>query len=190
LPKPQADQEKMRYSRGAMHRAVKQWLGVGLFVGGAAGVLFLRRSPADLIREDLESAAGALQFDGHPLGPSWVAALKANLARHLSDPVTIDLGSLGESNYSAEQLFEGIHEYASNLNALHLTLHHIGVKLDSESQRATAKGDAYLNVVTTDAQRRGEPRKFAATLEKRAQGWVVLHLRISAPKIDQPEARP
>jgi len=134
--------------------------------------------------------AGAVQFEGGSARPSWKVALEAVVRKKLSDPVTISLEPLGESSYSADQLLESIVQYTSSVDALNVSLHNIGIKIDATSQRASVKGEAYIDEMTTSAGRRGEPRKFAATLENRTQGWVIIHLQISAPRLDQPEARP
>jgi hypothetical protein len=173
-----------------MRRAASQCLWLLALLGGLGAVLFLRKSEGDRIREDLESIASALQIEGRPPKPTWVPALQSCLAKRVADPVTLSVATLGESSYSAAALLDGVLAYTSGFAALGIRLSDIGVFVDASGRRATAKGNAHLEILEPTTERRGEPRKFSATLEKREHGWVVVHGRVEEPRIDQPEARP
>jgi hypothetical protein len=173
-----------------MSRTVGKWLWLVAVLGGLGALAFLRKSEPDRIRGDLESIATALAFEGNPQKPTWIATLQSCLAEHVADPVTLSVAPVGESSYSASSLLEGILAYASNLAALGVTLSDVGVFVEASGRRATANGNARLDILEPSAERRGEPRKFAVTLERRDHGWVIVHARVELPRIDQPEARP
>jgi hypothetical protein len=170
-----------------MRRIPRHWPWLVAILVGISAVLWLRKSESDRIRDELESIAEALRFEGRALEP---VVLRKCLAKHVADPVTVSVAPLGESSFSTDLLVKGIIEYTSNLNALGITLSNIGVTTNANEHRATAKGEAHLDILEPTAERHGEPRKFAATLEQKPDGWVIVHAQIEAPRIDQPEARP
>jgi hypothetical protein len=173
-----------------MVRVSKSWLWM-VSILGMLGVWYcLRPSEADQIRRDIESLAHAAEFDANPPHADWANALKSCVISHVAAPVTIDIESIGESSYNADSILDQLSQYASMRRALHVTLSHVGVTFDTNGKRATANGQVYLEVTNGAQEQRGEPRRFALTLERRARGWVIVHARISQPRIDQPEARP
>ncbi|HEY5954983.1 MAG TPA: hypothetical protein VIV60_00470 [Polyangiaceae bacterium] len=116
--------------------------------------------------------------------------MKQEVAKGVRDPVTIDVAPGGESRFSIDELVNNYLIYSEEMRSLHITLNNIGIVFDPGQRRATAKGEALLERVLVSGERKGEPRKFAVALEKSAEQWRVVHVRISEPRIDQPEARP
>jgi hypothetical protein len=173
-----------------MRRVARQWLLWAAILGGIGGMLFLRKSESDVIRDNLQAMADAVRFTGRPPSRAWVAALRTCLAEHVADPVTINVAPIGEVSLSTEPLLDNILSFASLHAGLAVSLDNIGVKLDADGRRAAAKGEAHLDVLELSSERRGEPRKFTATFKKGTDGWVLVHLQITEPRIDQPEARP
>jgi len=173
-----------------MRRVSKFWLLSAVVLAGLGLWHYLRQSATDPIRRNLEAIARALEFEGSPPGPAWERALRSRVAQHLSNPITIYIDSLGESTYDSDSVIEYTKVFASRYDALKITLSNVGVNVDSNGMRASAKGEVYLDLLDRSKERRGEPRRFTATLERTEQGWVVVHARVSEPRIDQPEARP
>lgn len=153
-------------------------------------MLFLRRSDADRIRGDVESVADALNYDGDGSDQNWRDGLTAALRQRVSSPVTIVLEPSGESTLDTDALVNAAVAYTRGLSEFTVELQDIRVKLDENGRRATAKGEAILDMVDATGSRRNEPRKFALTLERSAKEWVVVHAQVTEPRIDQPEARP
>ncbi len=173
-----------------MRRVARHFLWWAVILGGLGGMLFLRKSESDHIRDDLEAIADAVRFTSRPPSRAWVAALRTCLAEHLADPVSLDIAPIGEVSLSTDPLLDNILAFASNHAGLGVSLGNIGIKIDTNGRRATAKGEAHLDVLELSGERRGEPRKFAATLVKNTDAWVLVHVQITEPRIDQPEARP
>jgi hypothetical protein len=173
-----------------MMRTRKAWLLMLVALGGAATWLSLRGSESDPIRRDLEALARSLQVTHQPLDLAWRERLAQALTNYVAFPVTIQLESRRESSYERDALVDAWKDFAERHSALKLTLSNVGVKIDDNGERASAKGEAYLELLIASAERRGEPRRFAMTLRKSARGWHVVHVQISEPRIDQPEARP
>lgn len=176
--------------RRVKHRVVSPWLWFALLVAVVGAMLFLRRSDADRIRGDLESMADALNYDVNGSRQNWRDVLNTVLRQRVSSPVTILIEPSGESTVDTDSLVNAAVEYTRDLSAMTVELFDVRVKLDEDGRRATAKGEAILDIVDTTGTRRNEPRKFALTLERSAKEWVIVHAQIAEPRIDQPEARP
>jgi hypothetical protein len=181
---------KIPLTFGTMRRVARKWLWWCVILGGLGVVLLLRKSESDQIEDDLQAIADAVCFTGRSPTPARVAAMRASLAEHVADPVTINVAPSGDISLAADSLLEGILDFSSGHAGLGLTLRNTGVKVDPGGHRATAKGEALLEIVEPSGERRGEPRRFTATFERNARDWVLVHAQIAEPRIDQPEARP
>lgn len=179
-----------RYDDRSMRRAVLVWVSLNASLIGLGLALFLRKSESDRIREGLDSIVSSLRLQSGPPQPSWVATLRNHSTIWVSDPVLLRMEPQGESRVSLDALFGRYFELARGYRSIDIRISNIGVKIDAHALRATAKGEAYVDLLTVSNERRGEPRKFACTLEKSQEGWRIVHVEISEPRIDQPEARP
>lgn len=173
-----------------MPRSAKPWPWLVVICGGVGATLLLRKSDADRIRDDLRAIAIAANFDGGAPKPAWVAALRSSLAAHVADPITIEVAPFGEDTLARDPLLETIRAAASNHAGLRVSIANIGVKVDANEQRASAKGELLLDILEPSGERRNEPRRFAATFERRDRGWLIVHAQISEPRVDEPEPRP
>lgn len=161
-----------------------------LLIAVIGAMLFLRRSDVDRIRGDLESMADALRFDANGSSRGWGNGLNTVFHQRVSSPVSIVLEPIGESTFDTDSLVNAALEYVRGFSSMTVNLQDLRVKLDAGGKRATAKGEAILDIVDLSGARRSEPRKFALTLERGAKEWVIVHAQIAEPRIDQPEARP
>jgi hypothetical protein len=173
-----------------MSRLPKWFVSLLVLAVASLGIWIFMRSDADRVRDELAATARVLEFDSQPPPPNWLDRLRQAASTRIADPLALDLAPFGESRVNTEALIESYLTYTRDLNSLHISLRNVGIVLDEQHGRATAKGDAQLERVLSTGEHEGEPRKFVATLEKASLHWRVVHLRVSEPRIDQPEARP
>jgi hypothetical protein len=142
------------------------------------------------IQRQLEDLAHTCSFEHLPLGREKESAITQALSNAVADPVTLNLAELGESALTPEELAQGFLAYSADFERLSVELNHVQIELSNNDARAVATMEV---VVRTESHARKsimEPRQAICTLEMRGNRWLVIHAKITAPRIDQPEARP
>lgn len=173
--------------RGLVSRKTFLWVFVALV---PVTIFALNRSEADRIRNDLENLVSAMQFEDRAGSAMVSERLRAAAIERMAPQVVVALEPHGELSVPRNSLLENFVGWSAQWSALGVSLEDLSVRLDADERRAMAKGEALLVRVDAGGVRWTEPRRFALTLERQEKHWVVRQIRISEPRIDQPEARP
>lgn len=181
----------LRYSPlRPMREFSSRWIILAFLLAlGLSLVLSLRRTEADRARSTIESVARALEFESRAelVSPR---RLRAALEEFVQNPITVAVEPTGESTMDRDSLIKGFLGFSAELSALTISLQDVSLNVDAKKTRATAKGETLLTLVDVQGVRRTEPRRFTVTLAREHGDWLVEQARISASRIDQPEARP
>lgn len=167
----------------------RTFLVVIVAVALGAGLVF-RRSESDRIRNQLQDLVDSLGFEDRTAKAKAPERLRAAAAASIGREVIVALEPHGESSLQRDSLIESFVAWSTQWSALNVRVEHLSVNLDSPALHAMAKGEAQLVRVDASGVRWTEPRKFAITMDRVGKDWLVRQIRVSQPRIDQPEARP
>jgi hypothetical protein len=162
-----------------------------LLVGVVVAVAYLLRPTEEAkLLKILDEFAQEASYDAGPPKPSDAIRFRRFLTDHVSDPITLDIEDLGDVRLSLDELTEGYLSHSAEFSKRRYRVNHAQIKLDRNASRASGTGELLVEATGSGGVQRTEPRRFTVTFAKPQSQWLVIHAKITAPRIDEPEARP
>jgi hypothetical protein len=157
-------------------------------IGLAAAVLwhFIPTTEATITKQ-LEEISEDSSFIGKPCSLGQIQRL---VDTHFASNLALELGDQAETTYARSEIVEGYFRYCSGISQLKLDLSHLVIQPSLDRERATVTGELAVNLRFSKNEQRTEPRRFVVTLKQQGKHWFIVHAKVSASRIDQPEARP
>jgi hypothetical protein len=182
------DSKALEYPRRVRHPVRKVCIGLALLAAGAFAFWHLP-SEERAVRDAILELANEGSYSNGDLRDR-PARLERVLTNHVTDPVTLDIEAVDSGNYTKNELLAGYLDYARQFRSLAINLTHVEVDWDRSQERATVRAHVELVLERTTGSRHVEPRKLRCTLERRGTTWQVTYARLTAKRVDEPEARP